>query len=54
MNKINKQTIKFEKPLLHLACNIKRVQANQLRSVPPLNHQKFHDFLMIPGGTEVK
>ena len=40
MNKINKQTISFEKPLSNLVSNIKQPQANQLRSGPPLKPSK--------------
>ena len=54
MNKINKQTIRFEKLLPHLASNIKQVQADQLSSAPPLKPSENLRFLMIQGGTEVK
>ena len=53
MNKINKQTIRFEKLLPHLASNIKQVQADQLSSAPPLKPSENLRFFMISGGTEV-
>ena len=36
----NKQTMKSEKPLAHLAYNIKQVQANQLSSTSPKTIRK--------------
>ena len=37
---MDKQTIKFEKPLPHLAHNIKRVQANHLSDASPKTIRK--------------